>query len=353
MAGQFCESFDSYGTRVGSGTKMLDGTPWAYVENDTIWPDPDPSGVGAPVFRVVPDGNNSNIGDNRLALPIPRACVGVGARYYHMSLPVGLNERTQIICFRTPANGRMYELAVEPNGALSVYRNSVTLVATTVVPFVAANRWQHFAMMVDVTTGEIRVQREGTNVAALAVTDGAPPGGLIGIVAFSGRFQFGGTTLYMKDLTIWDDQGSQNNDFIGPCAVLRLPVDGDVSSGWTPSTGIVQWSLLNEAPPNDANFISADDTPPAAAVFEFQDLPPDIVAVRWLQTYARIRKTDGGDATVQTSLTSGGSDFNGQNYAVTTAFSYWLDISELDPDTAAPWSPAAVDAATISVNRTS
>lgn len=42
----------------------------------------------------------------------------------------------------------------------------------------------------------------------------------------------------------------------------------------------------------------------------------------------------------------------GADHSITTAFKYWWDISELDPDTGTLWNPIAVNSATIKVNRT-
>jgi hypothetical protein len=156
----------------------------------------------------------------------------------------------------------------------------------------------------------------------------------------------------MKDLVFWDGSGSSNNSFLGPVAVYTLKVNGDVSSGWTTSTGTTQYTLLDETTPDDTDYISADTTLPAAAIFDMEDLGPDIVGVRGIQTMVRAKKSDGGDATLQVSLKSGASIDLGSTHNVTTSMKYWFDISEFDPATGSAWDPIAVNAAKLKVDRT-
>lgn len=104
--------------------------------------------------------------------------------------------------------------------------------------------------------------------------------------------------------------------------------------------------------PQDLSYMSADDTPPAAMEFGFDDLPPDITSVRGLVVVGRMKKIDGGDGNVQMSLISNGAAFDGADRPLTTADTYWFDISQLDPDTGLPWSPLAVNNMTGRVNRT-
>lgn len=104
--------------------------------------------------------------------------------------------------------------------------------------------------------------------------------------------------------------------------------------------------------PQDLSYLSADDTPPAAMEFGFENLPPDITSVRGLVVVGRMRKVDGGDGNVQMSLISNGDAFDGVDRPLTTTMTYYFDVSQLDPDTGLPWSPFAVDNMTGRVNRT-
>jgi len=65
-----------------------------------------------------------------------------------------------------------------------------------------------------------------------------------------------------------------------------------------------------------------------------------------------MKKTDAGAAKVQQSLVSGVSEFNGADRNITTAYTYWPDVSEQDPATGAPWTRTAFNAALYKIERT-
>lgn len=360
MTIQWCDNFGAYGTGSASSAalqNMLDGTPYASVAS---------GGVTGTALEVNPDGIGGDIvlrvGVTRIACPVPNAAMGVAGRFWLPSIPGSNNDRCALFDMRTAANQQRYRVIVEPNGALSVYYATTTnpgvpgdaaCLATTTVPAILTNSWTHFEFFVDFATGEFALRREGS--VLLSGTHDSPPGGSIGNIAFanSGVSSTGRTNFWLKDLVVWDDQGSNNNDFLGTVAVHRLPVDGDVSSGWTKSSGSSDYQLLDEVPPNDADYIEAVEDPlPAASIMTFGDLPPDIVGVRCVMTMVRAWKTDGGDAFLQVSLISEGDEDNGADRNISTTPTYWYDISELSPDTGQPWNPIELNNATVKINRT-
>lgn len=159
--------------------------------------------------------------------------------------------------------------------------------------------------------------------------------------------------MFIKDFVLWDGSGATNNTFLGSVVCRRLKPNSDVTlGGWVPSTGVSGFPLLAKDAVNDATYMSADDAPPAAMEYGFTNLPPDITSVRGLVMVGRMRKIDGGDGNVQMSLISNGNVGSGADRPITTIFTYWYDISQLDPDTGLPWTPFAVDNMTGRVDRT-
>ena len=349
MSIQYMDNFQFYGT---STTNMLDGLPWSVITGSLVT-DPDVNSTGT-VFRVTASSSNINTTDTRLSLPSFTNKIGCGFRYYMNTLPTGATVRPSILALRDLSNNKIYDIVIETNGAVSLYdtKSTMTLVETTGNPVMAPKSWFHYEIYMDLDAGTYEVRIEGTNV--LSGT------GLVNLenvysLGFSSRQNLGSGTSalnYIKDFVVWDSSGTSNNTFMGPVAVFLLKVNGDVSSGWTRSSGSTDYELLDETTPNDADYISADDTLPAASIMTLENLSADIVSVRGLQTMARARKADGGDANLQVSLLSNGDEDLGGNHPVTTAFKYWWDISELDPDTGTAWTPVSANAATIKVNRT-
>jgi hypothetical protein len=105
--------------------------------------------------------------------------------------------------------------------------------------------------------------------------------------------------------------------------------------------------------PTDSSYISADDTPPAFSEFRFTPLPVDVTSVRGLISIQRAYKTDGGDAQLQVSLSTNGVDYDaGADRTLTTAPTWYFDVSVLDADTGLPYLPSAVDTLRAKIDRT-
>jgi hypothetical protein len=66
----------------------------------------------------------------------------------------------------------------------------------------------------------------------------------------------------------------------------------------------------------------------------------------------RSRKTDAGDGNIQVGAISGASTGLGADRPITTAYTYWWDIFDTDPATAAAWSRTSVNAMNLQLNRT-
>ena len=355
MAIEWMDNFSQYGT---TESYMLNGL-WAELLSDN---------GGTPSLETDPDGVSGGKviklyrGNIRRVLSAAKTTVGVGFRYYMTALPVSSALRPQIIQFADADNAVQVTLLVETTGAISVYRglgqSGGTLLTTTATPVLVAGSWNHIEIKVlfsqTVGTVEVRINEEA--VIALTNQDTVSTS----LVECS-QLRFCATSYntsnyengYLKDVLVWNTSGSQNNDFMGDCQIVTiLPTSDDTFSGWA-STGANGFSVIDETTPDDADYITAEVADTTAAVFALSNLDPDITVVKGLQTVVRALKTDGGTATLQVALNSAGDLDNGDDRPITTSATYWADISELDPDTAAAWTPTTVNAAKLSIDRTS
>lgn len=357
MTIQYMENFQSYGpeTYISTGNvdALLQGLPWAQAYGGLVT-DPDVNASGY-VWQL---GIGSVYGDNRIALPSVTDKVGVAFRRYIANLPTSDSHRCVLASFRDAANLELYGFVIETNGAISLYKEQAlggysfaSKLDTTTNPVMAPQSWFHYEIFLDLNAGEYEVRIEGVPVMSgtgLTLLEN------IYSVNFGVRTGTGNTPTdsYMKDFVLWDGSGTDNNDFVGPVSVFTLRPNGDVSSGWTRSAEDFDYKVLDDITPDDTNYISADDTPPAASIVELTNLSDEIVGIRGLQMMVRARKSDGGDAVLQLSMLSDGSEDLGATHSITTAYKYWFDVSELDPGTGAAWDPIAVNEATFKINRT-
>lgn len=365
MAVLWCDDFNSYGTNIAYLSQGPYGEVGTISSSPALVNDPDPLVVGSKCFQAGKSAQ-SNITDNnclRKVLPANKTTLGVALRLWMAALPAAEDMSVLPIVFKDPLNAILFSLWVTPTGAIYCVRNGRTYpgptpLAQTSGPVLTANAWHHIECkaVFSATVGTIEVRVDGVAVINATNLDNigtASPSGCASVAqVFDNDSSGAGVNWYIKDYVIWDSTGSHNNDFMGTVRVLRLPVDGDVSLNWTPSTGSTGWDLIDETPPVDSDYISAATPPPSPCVMSFANLPPDVTSVRALMTFVRASNSDGGDGKLQTSLVSNGVDANGADRQITVADTYWADVQEVDPDTTTSWTPASTDAANIKFNRT-
>lgn len=91
---------------------------------------------------------------------------------------------------------------------------------------------------------------------------------------------------------------------------------------------------------------------PDGQEFGFSPLPIDTTQVRAIQVYARSRKTDSGACNLQTSFHVGAAETLGADRPITTAFSYYTDVFEEDPDTSAGLTVNSITGGQFQIDRT-
>jgi hypothetical protein len=352
MAIQWMDDFKSYGA---DASFMVNGI-YAETTFPVLVEDPDPVLTGY-VFGL--GATAANAGLLRKVLPAAVTVAGVACRMWMTRLP-GNNVMTPYPAqFRDGSNVVHVSIAVTTTGAIAVYRGlgGGTLLGQTAGPVLVANAWQHIEtkVLISDTVGTVEVRVDGTVVLALAGLDTANSADVTCAQVSLGNKADGASdnvSTYFKDFIVWDNTGTTNANFLGSCSVVALIPTSDISLGWTPSTGATGWNLIDEAGPVDTDYVQAASPPPAASFFGLSDLPADVTSVKGLMTLVRSAKTDGGDATLKTSVVSGASTGAGTDRAITTAFTYWIDLFPQDPATAAAWLPAAVNAVQLKIDRT-
>lgn len=341
-----------YGT---DATKMLDGL---YTEaNSKLSIVEDPSAIVTGNVLLF-QANASVQGRIRRTMPTSGYTFGFACRLYLPGLPVHAERLPHIYQVRNISNVAMCTIVIETDGRVSAYRgsHSGTLLGTSTSAAAVANAWQHWECKIfcDAVAGTVEVRVEGVPVLNLTGQNTLGATGPITQVA-SESADSGvnvGYNFYMKDLVWWDTAGSLNNNFLGSIAVYELIPNADTALTWSLSSGSTGYSLVDEAPPVDTDYIYASDPPPAADKMSLTDLPVDVTSVKGLIAIVRSFKTDGGDGNLQIGLESNGDVGLGSDRPLTTTATYWADVFETDPDTSAAWTPAAVNDVEIQFDRT-
>jgi hypothetical protein len=345
---------DNWSMYGGVGARLLDGVYAQSLRCDLL---ADPDGISAGwAARLGSTGS----GLLRHVLPENVTISGQAMRVWLVALPSSSSMHPAPICWKDAGNNFLYSVTVTTTGRLEVRTGGPTgtILMTTTNPVITADGWYHFEgkLEVDAAAGSIEVRVEGITVIDLSgINTGVTAVSQVeinNIATGTGA----DVLMYIKDFVVWNGDGTHNTDFLGSVIVAGLVPTADVDLNWTPSTGAVGFSILDNRPPIDTQYIGAPNPPPPAYVCELSDLPPDVTSVKAIMTMVRAAKTDGGDASLQIGVISDpdGSPATalGEDRPITVAQTYWRDVFEEDPVTSAPWLPDAVDAAELQIDRT-
>ena len=356
MALQWADTFSKYGT---NAALLLNGL-YANNFNTILATDPDPTATG----KVAQKQQSGVTFEDGLRFAFPggaAATMGGGARLWLDKLPIGSTEfvgvnfcdisNTPQVGFRILSTG-----AIEITTGASLALGGGTVIYTTPVPIVAPNSWNHYEwkMTINNSTGAFELRVNGSPVVTLTNVDtqtSANASVAQLIFANSRNVTSNNVQMYIKDFVVWDTTGSFNNNFMGTVLCTEIYPDGDSTFTWTASTGTTGWSILDNNPPlDDSAYISAGST--LTSKYTLLNLPANVSSVRGNIIVTRARKTDSGDGNIQAGLVSGASTSLGANRAITTAYTYWIDVNETDPATGAAWIPVAFNAALLQLART-
>lgn len=343
----FMDSLDKYGGQIA---RMTDGL-WVDTSFAGLSTTPAPP-HGTWVFNLNLDG--ANVG--RFALPdASQKKVGTGARYYFPAMPASNNEQTFLASFNDVANLTCARVYVMTTGAVQVVDAAGNILGVSPGPVFTANAWHHIECYTEIDgsgAGVFDVYVDGArrlHLTGLTMSNNAA----IAQVVYGRVGGGGGAGFYMKDIFIYDTQGSFNHTSpIGDIQVLLLmPTANGVLQDWT-ATASPAWSTINETPPDDTSFISHDATSlPKSSAFAFADLPSNATGVKAVQIVGRQWKSDAGTATLQQTILSNATTAGGTTRPISTVPAYYWDVFETDPDTGAVWGVTAVNAAFVGVKR--
>lgn len=357
----WCDGFDHYGL---DETNMTDG---AYAQVDVNF------GLEWTLSTANPRTGTHHLRRDdsatgprfvRRVLGGAKSTVGQAAAVYFDQLPMA-NDRYVLYDFRDTANTIQVSVVIQSTGIIEVKRGdrSGTSLGATATPAVVAEAYQHIETLAtfDNSTGSVEVRVNGVTVLSISGADTAASLNeessqvALACGSNSGSADHGVTTD-IDDYFCYDDTGSYNNTFIGDRRVLTLFPNADTAQeDWVPSAGSDSFAMVDEADPDDdGTYISAAAglSPNPVTEFDLSDMPAGVASISAVQLVHRSRKTDAGDANIQLSAVSASSEATGTDRPITEAYTYYHDVVEADPDTSTPFTPSAVDALKLKIERT-
>lgn len=350
------DNFSAYGT---NAALILNGV---YAQNEacSITADPAPGATGRCLLLPASYGGGGAYAKLRYVFQVPATTVGCCGRVWLAELTNNVDMVQAPFELRDASNNALYTMCFDTTGRIVIRQGNHygEVIYTTPLPVVTANGWYHieFKVVKSATVGSIEVRVEGNEVVSLTEMDTGA--GAVYQVEFANRSDAtsNGRSYYMKDIVIWNQEGTYNTDWMGSVVVYNMQPTADVDLNWTPSVGSTGWEILDNSPPVTGQYLAAPTPPPLPYVCEVNDVPADVTTVRGIMTMVRAAKTDGGDAGFQVGIISDPDGVPatalGANRPITVAQTYWRDVFEEDPKTNAPFLPSALNALNLQLNRT-
>lgn len=297
----------------------------------------------------------SGTGFRRPMAPSSRLVQGAGWRY---EVAVAANRYHIANGFKGESASGVQEYRVSGSEQLGfvVVDRTNAVVGTSAPGLTNLGAWNWVEVQADknsggVNTGRVEVRLEGEPV--LVVNGINLPNDFqnhcVGNLDFSGLGGKG--DLYVDDYTVCDVTGVKNNSFLGDRRCDTSVMDADtVEADWAKVGGATGFGILDNIPPNDAQYIEALL---AGDISEFEHAPLTVASndVAGVIAFARLMKSDAGISTVRLGINSNGFVDNGPAVSPGTSFNYFNKIWELNPDGNIPWTRAAVDAALLRLTR--
>lgn len=357
MALLWCDGFDHYGV-IGNLTEGA----YAEIGSGVTLATTNPR-TGTSHLHTPSSGNVVSTNIRRVFGGV-KTTIGLAAVFYYASLP-SVADTARVFDFRDANNITQLTIQLDTTGVITVKRGESlggVILSSTASPVITAETYQHIEAMVFLsqTVGTVEVRVNGVTVISLSGVDTVASS-----LVEASQCCIGGTnrganvTLPVTDIDdifCYDDTGSFNNTFIGDRRVLTLFPDANtVQADWTPVGAATGYECIDEANPDgDTTYITAGvpGSPGPISEFGIQNLPAGVSAISAVVVVEMARKTEAGIANTQWSVISGASETAGADKPMTEIYTYRQDVFETDPASAAPFTPAEVDALLIKVERT-
>lgn len=349
MTIRWVEGFDQYG---GAGNEAL---PLEGLWGAFQWSlDATKARTGTASAKA-PAGN----GSSRRTLGRDCTTVGVGFGFWMDALPVTPAHSTPLVQVRDVNLVNQIHLSMGTTGRLQVYcggfdggANSPVLLGSSTKEM-ATGTWNHIELktVLDGSAGVVEVYVNGVQWINVSGADTVA----VGSTGFGSQVVFGisgggcfSSNLWWDDIFTYDEQTGGVHDILGQYGVYTLMPNADTATAdWQLSTGSSGFALINEIPPDDDVKFLFTSLTAKESDFNVQALPANIVAVAAVQPTARMRKTDTGDCSVQVGVQRGGDLSLHTTFPLTTAYSHYFNVDEVDPDGSGAWNPVLLPAVVV------
>lgn len=230
------------------------------------------------------------------------------------------------------------------SGGIGIYRGN-TLVTTSAAGVISNDNWYYIELMATVADsgGLVEVRVNGNSVVSFTGdTKNAGTSTNMDTIAFG--YFFSSTTYgVFDDVYVCNDQGTQNNNFLGDVMVQTIVPNGAGSStDLTPHGSATNYMNVAEIPYSVGDYNSSNVSG-AKDLYTFGDLAGSTTTVYGVQTGVVAARTDVGSGSVRPILKSGGTVYNDTTVSLGPSSQYIGNVRETDPATGTAWTVSGVN----------
>ena len=244
-----------------------------------------------------------------------------------------------------PSSGQTHvSIQCDAAGSIKVFGDGVSLKFTSATGVIQAQTWHHIEVRASINfSGEVRVLVDGAEVASV-LADFIDGGAAIG-VSFNGD----------ADVNTLDDIVIQRDASAMPPAIgehkihTLLPDANTAQADWTGTVTDIDDPIGSSD--GDTTFINAT-TLADKSEFTLGDLPESPTTIHAVQSVMEARKTDAGTKGATHYIVSNVTRENADELTASETYTSKIKVHENDPDTAAAWTEAGVNALKIGVEIT-
>jgi len=243
------------------------------------------------------------------------------------------------------------DLRLLADGTLRITRNGTVLGTTTFAIASGTYYYIEFKIKIDNSTGTADIVVNGSNKLALSSQDTQnTANATANQVRLGNNAVSTASTLDYDDFYSCDGTGSApTNALLGDVRVETILPNGvGNTSAWTPSAGSNFQNVDETAPNADTDYNSTSNAGDVDT-YNYPSITPTSGTVYGVQVNMNARKDDGGTRTIAPVVRSGGTDFVGTSQNIGSSYTYYQQLYEQDPNTAAAWTISNVNAAEFGV----
>ncbi len=254
-----------------------------------------------------------------------------------------------LIGFRDNNNAIQFELVYNGGtGSLDWYDNANNELAIGSV-LIPTDAWVVVEFHVTVSgSGALVAKVNGTTCAGYSGNTDFSGDGNVRSLYFQLEGGPGVGNIYLDDIGINDAEGSYQNSWLGLGGVFYLePVaDGD-QTDWTPSSGTVNYAMVDDIPPDNATTYNQAVTPGEIDLYVVDDCPEYVAAINLVQVVYRATLATSGYNKITDLVKVDGTVYAGSESTIvwiTPTFGYYQGTTHyLNPATGTVWGTAEVN----------